>query len=314
MSETVPEKYSVEEWNHIRKRFFNSILNETEIVKLGQNVGISWPFKGSSETPAKYIELEFDELQSVPGLIGKMSRIKTLMDILRETLAFDDPFGEMVDAVETESLEDHTFELILIKLEIPANYPADFIHFTEKTRELLRREDVNTLIECINFGQKAADKPEIGDDLKTFINCLAHYDEEGVAKRLPYRRGNRGLYFAEAIGLICEDLIKPAKLQLIQKGGASLNDEESQILSAADESTIEDSIKSALEQLAKVADWFTAEASDLKEIYTAEGSPERYFIMINEPERERIAVQLARLYYLPEGGNKSGFIGRLFGK
>ena len=57
MSEASFEKYSAEEWEHIRKRFFNSILNDTEIAKLGQNVGVSWPFKGKGETHSKFIAI-----------------------------------------------------------------------------------------------------------------------------------------------------------------------------------------------------------------------------------------------------------------
>ena len=66
MSNSSITKYSAEEWDYIRKRFYNSILNETEIAKLGQNVGISWPFKGTDETPSKYMDYDFEELQSVP--------------------------------------------------------------------------------------------------------------------------------------------------------------------------------------------------------------------------------------------------------
>ncbi len=71
MTQNTTEKYSAAVWEHLRERFLNSILNDTEIAKLGQNVGVSWPFKGSDETPAKYIRYEFEELNTVPGLIGK---------------------------------------------------------------------------------------------------------------------------------------------------------------------------------------------------------------------------------------------------
>ena len=58
MTQAMPVKYSAEEWEYFRKRFFNSMLNDTQVAALGQNVGVSWPFKGSDETPAKYIEFE----------------------------------------------------------------------------------------------------------------------------------------------------------------------------------------------------------------------------------------------------------------
>jgi len=314
MSKTPIEKYSAEEWDHIRKRFFNSILNDTEIAKLGQNVGVSWPFKGKGETASKYIEYDFEELQSVPGLVGKKSRIKSLMDILRETLAFDDPFSDMVDTVESESEEDDTFERILAKLEIPPSYPTEFVHFEAGTKELLKNEDVNTLIEIIHFGQKIARNVVVGGDLKSFLNGLAHKDEVGITKHLPYRRGIRGLHLAEAIGLIAGDLSDAAQLQLLVQADTGLTEEEDKLLAKASSLNVEASIKLAIDEVAKVSDWFTAEAADLKQVFNTGGSPERFFIMINDPRRERIALELAKLQLGIHDGKKSGFFGKLFGR
>ncbi|WPJ95219.1 hypothetical protein SH580_17495 [Coraliomargarita algicola] len=314
MSEAPIEKYSAEEWNHIRKRFFNSILNDTEIAKLGQNVGISWPFKGKGETAEKYIEYDFEELQSVPGLVGKQRRIRMLMDILRETLAFDDPFSDMVDTVETESEVDDTFERILAKLEIPPSYPCEFVHFEEGTRELLRDEGVNTLIEVIHFGQKIARNVVVGGDLKTFLNGLAHKDELGIAKHLPYRRGIRGLHLAEAIGLIAADLPEAAQLQLLSQSDTSLTDAERALLAKASQLNVEATIKAAVDRVGKVGEWFTAEASDLKQVFSTGGSPERYFIMINNPRVERMAIELAKMQLGIVDGKKTGFLGKLFGR
>lgn len=314
MSEEPLEQYSAEEWNHIRKRFFNSILNETEVAKLGQNVGISWPFKGKGETPSKYIEFDFEELQDIPGLIGKKSRINKLMDILRETLAFDDPFSDMVDTVEAESQEDDTFERILAKLEIPPSYPAEFIHFNEDTIELLKNEDINTLIEVINFGQKIAKNIVVGGDLKSFLNGLAHKDEVGIAKHIPYRRGIRGLHLAEAIGLIANDLPEAAQLKLLAQSGMSLTEEEGALVSKASSLNVDAAIKSAIEQVEAVSGWFTAEAQDLVQVFSTGGSPERYFILINDPRRERIALELAKLQLDIEDDKKSGLLGKLFGR
>lgn len=308
------KKYSADEWDHIRKRFYNSILNETEVAKLGQNVGISWPFKGADETPAKYVDYDFEELQSVPGLVGKMSRVKLLMDILRETLAFDDPFGDMVDTVENESEEDDTFNRILEKMEIPVDYPAEFLHFSKETEELLNNEEVATLMECVHFGQSIARSVVVGGDLKSFLNSLAHKDEQALAKHMPYRRGERGLHLAEAIGLICASLDTPTKLYLMQKGGVTLSEEEMQRLSSASQLDIEASVKSSLDKIGRVGEWFGTEISDLEQAFTTGGSPERFFIPINEPRNERVAVELSRMKFAPEAEKKSGFLGRIFGR
>ena len=119
MMSEMPKKYSADEWEHFRERFSESILKTTEIAELGRSVGISWPFKGSGETPEKYIRFSFEELQNVPGLIGKKKRVNDLMDVLREILAFDDPFSNMMDTVEKKNNENRVYKRVLKKLEIP---------------------------------------------------------------------------------------------------------------------------------------------------------------------------------------------------
>jgi len=308
------EKYSPEEWEHLRKRFFSSMLNDTEIAKLGQNVGISWPFKGSDETPAKYIDFSLEELAEVPGLVNKPKRIHTLMDILRETLAFDDPFSDMVDTVESESEVDDTFERILAKLKIPTNYPAEFVHFSEDTCSLLESEDLKTLVDIIHFGQKLAQNVVVGGDLKTFLNGLAHKDEVGIARHIPYRRGERGLHLAEAIGLIAGDLPESARLELLQRGGLELSEAEQALRAKAGDLATEAALKSAVEALDARCQWFSAEAADLENVFSTGGSPERYFISMNDPRLERVAVALARLRFAPPEAEKKGFFGKLFGR
>ncbi len=307
------EKYSPEEWEFMRKRFFSSILNDTEIAKLGQNVGISWPFKGKDETPNKYIEYPFEELESVPGLVGKKGRIRTLMDILRETLAFDDPFGDMVDTVEEESEVDDTFERILAKLQIPTHYPAEFVHFTADTKELIKSEDLKTLIEVVHFGQKLAQSVVVGGDLKSFLNGLAHKDEVGIRQHIPYRRGERGLHLAEALGLISNDLDEVLQLELLSQTGLGLTEAEEQTLKGASKLKVEAQLKLGLDQVAAVWKWYTAEAADLEQIFTTGGMPERFFITINEPRIERVALALSRLHLGIADKGKGGFFGKLSG-
>jgi hypothetical protein len=250
----------------------------------------------------------------VPGLVGKPKRIQTLMDILRETLAFDDPFSDMVDTVEAASEEDNTFERILAKLEIPPNYPTDFVHLEAGTKELLKDEEINTLIEIVHFGQKIARNIVVGGDLKSFLNSLAHKDEVGISKHLPYRRGIRGLHLAEAIGLIAGDLPEAVQLYLLAQLEVSLTEEEQAVLSKASDLKIQASINTAVEQVAKVSEWFVAEAADLKQVFSTGGSPERYFILINDPRCERIALELTKLQLGIDDNKKPSFLGKLFGR
>jgi hypothetical protein len=317
MTQEMPEKYSAEEWEHFRNRFFNSMLNDTQVAALGQNVGVSWPFKGSDETPAKYIEFDFEELQSVPGLIGKKTRIKKLMDILRETLAFDDPFSDMVDIFEAESEKDDAFERILAKLEIPSLYPAALIHFSAETEELLKAEGVETLIQTIQFGQNLARNVVMGGDLKSFLNGLAHTDMASIVKHLPYRRNERNLHLAEAVGLIARDLEEPVQLELLSQAGVALTDDEEAIRKRASQVALDAALKTAMLRFDALCVWFTDEAADLELICTTNGSVERYFMPIDEPRRERIAATLARAKFgitESEGRGLLGKISGLFGR
>ena len=310
------EKYTAEEWESICRRFRDSILNETEIAKLGQNASISWPFKGSDETPNKYIEYSFEELNSVPGLIGKKSRIRKLVDILRETLAFDDPFGEMADKVEAEGEDDDTFDRILEQFGIDKAYPANFVHFSVETIELLGREsNATTLIEIVHFGQTLNQASVVGSDLRAFINSLAHKDDVGIRKHIPYRRGRNGLHLAEAIGLIAEDLEEPLQNELLFQSGAELSEKESASRENALGDTSEIQLNAALSQVAQVCNWFTVECADLKEIFSSGGMPERFFLTNNAPRTERVALALARLHFgvLASGASKTGMLGRLSG-
>lgn len=308
------EKYSAEEWEHLRSRFLSSILNDTEIAVLGQNASISWPFKGSDETPAKYIEYDFEELQHVPGLIGKKKRVQTLMDILRETLAFDDPFSDMADTVEAESEQDDTFARILARYKIPANYPAEFIAFCPETRELIKAEDLKTLIEVIHFGQNLAQNVVVGGDLKSFLNGIAHEDAPSMMQYLPYRPGERGVYLAEAIGLIARSLDQDVQLELLHQSGLALTEEETAQRERASGLRLEAELKTAIARVAAVCAWFTQEASDLEQIFTTGGSPERYFIPINEPRSERVALTLTRAHFgITDKAEGRGILGKLSG-
>ena len=307
------EKYTAEEWEHLCKRFFNSILNETEIAKLGQNVGISWPFKGSDETPLKYIDYSFEELQSVPGLIGKKTRVRKLMDILRETLAFDDPFGEMVDSVEADRREDATFERSLAKLNIPADFPIALIEFEKDTHELLKNEGVEDLIQVVHFGQSLARNVVIGGDLKTFLNSLAHKDEAGIKKHLPYRNGERGLHLPEAFGLIAAHLAPALQLEILHESGVELSEAEEAQRNKASTLTKEAGLKMAKARVEAICQYFSQEATEFQELVAAGGSAERYFIPINEPRVERIAVVLAKAQFGIVDKDKRGLLGKITG-
>lgn len=313
MTERNYDLYTADEWEFLRDRFRASALNDIELVILGQNAGKKWPFKGSDETPAKYIEFDFEELHSVPGLVGKKSRVKGLMDILRETLAFDDPFGDMADKVEHDGETDVTYERVLDRFGIPHNYPAKFIAFDAEGRSMVRDEGFETLIDVVHYGQTLHYETEGADDLKAFMNSLAHREELGIARYIPYRRGASGLHLAEAIGQIASTIDVSLQIELRSQIGDVISDEEKQRLDRTSTMTLESRLKNALERIDAVADWFAEEARGLQELIEGGGSYERYFIALNDRDLERIALALARIKFGDPRLEKTGLIAKLGG-
>lgn len=314
MSDSSTEKYSPAEWEHIRQRYSDSILKETEIAILGQSAGIAWPFKGKGETPEKYIQYDFGELQSVPGLVGKKSRVRKLIDILRETLAFDDPFSDLAHSLEAESEEDFTFERILSKYSIPLDFPTRFTHFSPEVKALIEREQIRTLVELVHYGQRAAPDDAEAQDLKDFLNGLAHNDERGIANHIPFRPNVWGLHLVEAIGLIAENLPEEAQAHLLSLTDTPLDPRETAILESLDPESVESTLATAKEQVIEVKKWFAEESGELEAALQTEGGPERLFIAINIPERERLALALAKLSLGYVDKKKSGLFGRLFSR
>ncbi len=312
MSKT-SEIYNSDAWDSLRKRFAGSEMSDMELHILGQNAGKSWPFKGSDETPAKYLEFDFEELGSVPGLIGKKRRIQILMDILTETLAFDDPFADMADKVEADGEHDVTYERVMVRFEIPEAYPAKFIAFDTEGRELIKSQGCETLGEVVRF---IADLPfdSVGAaDLKTFLNLLGHKDEIGIGRYIPYRRGKPGLHLAEAVGLIAANLPENLQLELLSQTGLELKPDESAQLEAASTLTLEGQLKTALEQLDAIAEHFAEEAAALQQLIEEGGSYQRYFITINDSRTERISLALARIKFGDPTKERTGLMAKLSG-
>lgn len=304
MTSETPEKYSNEEWEHFRKRFSDSILKTTEIAELGRSVGISWPFKGSGETPERYIQFSFEELQSVPGLIGKKKRVNDLMDVLREILAFDDPFSSMMDTVEKKNDTIHIYEDILKKLEIPLNYPVSLMSFSPETKELLYSKGLKTLIEAVNFASRSSAKSETEKDLYSFINSLALINEATIRKHLPLRVGNSGLYLPEAIGLLVRDMDKSIRIELLNLAGIPLTESESSI-ETMDPQSLEPLLKVASVRFNEICSWFGEQTQELKQLCNSHESVERYFIHINDAQVERASIALCMIHFGAEDKLKS---------
>lgn len=313
----IPELYSNEDWENLRMRFSSSALNDMELAILAQNAGYSWPFKGSDETPSKYLEYDFDDLSSVPGLVGKKRRIQILMDILRETLAFDDPFGDMADKVEVDGERDETYERVMKRLQLPYDYPAEFFSSDEETRKSITDKGCKTLIDIVLFGQSLTYDSTGVDDLKTFLNSLGHKDELGIGKYIPYRRGAPGLHLAEGFGLVAARLSPALQLKLLEESDVVLNSEEAMSLESADESAFESELEAAKDRIDAICEWFESDREEMIAIVAEGGELRRYFVPINDHRIELIALSLARIKFgdsKRSKGNLFSRLGSLFGR
>lgn len=314
MSISDSDYYGEVTWDDLRRRFSKSALKDMELAKLGQNAGISWPFKGSDETPAKYLGFDFEELQSVPGLIGKKSRVKALMNIMIETLAFDDPFGEMADTIETGDIKDETVERHLKKFDISLDFPLELTRLRSETIEEFKRAGAVTLQQAIEVSEQGDPLEPLSEEFARLIRAVGNKDEDSIASFLPYRKGGQGLHLAEAIRAIAEDLAAPLKLSLMEDCGFELQESEQTEKERMTDEEKEERLQVALGELNQVNLWFSEEAKQLQEIFARGGRPERFFLALNDPARERLAIELVEHLWGSKASKKSGFFGRLFGR
>src|SRR5882757_830062 len=217
-------KFNSTEWDDIRKKFRHSIMADTSLVSLAQNLDTKeWPHKADDEKPSKYIEFSYDELLMLPEIAGHTDKADHLIGILKETLAFDDPFGDMVAEVEKTSAKDNPILKTLSRLNIPATYPLALANFSEGTRVVCASEGVKTIGEFANLGQQMSTRVVLGGDFRNALNALTHGDEEGIGLFLPFRKGFTGLHLPEALGLVSAGLSRPEQLGLAKAYGAKLS-------------------------------------------------------------------------------------------
>src|ERR1700709_399677 len=182
-------KFNSTEWDEIRKKFRHSIMADTSLVSLAQNLDTKeWPHEGEEEKPSKYIDFTYDELLMLPEIAGRADRADHLMGILKETLAFDDPFGDMVAQVEESSAKENPILKTLSRLGIPEDFPLSLANLSEGTRLVCSSEGVTTVGGFANLGQQMSTRVVLGGDFRNALNALTHGDEEGIGQFLPFRK------------------------------------------------------------------------------------------------------------------------------
>ncbi len=188
------------EWDHVRAAFSTSIMVDTALSSLAQNLdGLEWPFTGKDEKPSTYLDFTYAELVEEFKARGRPTAVALLAQILRETLDFDQPFGEMVRQTEAFAQRDNPLLQSLARLGIAESFPLELTTLDASARDLCRLEEVTTIGEFALFAQKLSQGIIVGGDLRRLLNALAHVDERALAELLPFRTGSTGLHFAEAL-------------------------------------------------------------------------------------------------------------------
>lgn len=189
------------EWDELRGAFASSIMIDTALSSLAQNLdGVDWPIVGPAETPAAYIDLTFPELTRSVAARGQPQAAALLVQILRETLSFDQPFGEMVKQSQAAADRENPLLRSLQRLGIPENFPLELTVLDETSRHLCRLEQAWTIGEFALLAQRLSQSVIVGGDLKRLLNALVETDEQTLAQLLPFRVGVKGLHLAEALG------------------------------------------------------------------------------------------------------------------
>jgi len=275
-------KSTAKDWDAVRSAFSTSIMVDTSLNVLAQNLdGPAWPIKNKEDTPSKYIDLGFEEVIELLQLKGlSADKIDQLIEILRETLAFDTPFGDMIEQAQAASERDNPILKNLARLGIPENFPVALTSLEPGTLEFCKLEGLSTLGEFAVFAQSMSQNVIVGGDFRKLLNALSHVDEEALASSVPFRRGQKGLHLAEAMAHAARASDGPARAEL-------------------------------------ATTWFESEIAAVERDLKAGGSLERYFVVLGNRELEKRAAELLRPYLRvaqPAPKKKSGWFSWLWRK
>ncbi len=311
--------YTTADWEEIRKKFHHSIMADTSLSSLAQNLEIKdWPVRGEEEKPSKYFDFTWDELLMLPEIAGKAERVEHLCTILKETLAFDDPFGDMVAQVEATAAKEIPVLKTLSRLGIPEDFPLALANLSAGTRAVCASEGIRTVGEFATLAQHMAQRVVIGGDFRSLLNALTHGDEESLGQFLPFRRGSLGLHLAEALGLAAAMLPRADQLAFGRACGARLSPADAagvRVLSSDAEAKLRATVQSGI---TAALEWFKTDKAALVASLGSGGTLEHYLAVINDPAREAIAARLT-VGVLPEPAKpaaapKKNFLARLFGR
>jgi hypothetical protein len=318
---TPTENYAAKDWDKVRMDFHTSIMVDTSLSSLAQNLdGADWPLKGGDETPAKYIDLTFDELRVLPGLNNHPERIDQLIGILGETLAFDNPFGEMVAQSAAAEAEENPLLKNLTRLGIPSDFPIEASLVSADVKAFCQLERIVTLADFANFAQNMPPQVVVGGDFRTLLNALAHVNESVLATILPFRVGSKGLHLPEALGQLVDALPQDECLALAKQRGLELTGPEDEVAAGVDDDRLAQIEEAVQQRVGQMLEFFREEVRMLPATIIEHGSLERYLVVLGNSRKEALVrgflepvLEQQGEAAAPVAPRKKGFFGMLFG-
>jgi hypothetical protein len=183
--------------------------------------------------------------------------------------------------------------------------------------------------EFAGFAQTVAQRIVIGGDFRSLLNALVHGDEEGIGQHLPFRRGAQGLHLAEGVGLALASLTRPELLALAKNLGVKLTAADAAAAKVTTKDEFQKIEAAARSRVEAMTAWFKDDCVALAKLLREGGSLERYFIVLNDPAREGLAIKFIQPALkgvlpakaagsapagVPAPVKKRGFFSRLFGR
>jgi hypothetical protein len=321
MTTTTPIRFTAHDWDEVRAAFATSIMVDTALTSLAQNLeGPDWPLAGSDQTPAKYIDLSFAEMRELLAMQGQPPKTADfLISVLKETLAFDDPFGEMVTQSEISAVRDNPLLKNLTRLGIPSDFPVALTALSPETLTFCRLENITTLGGFAMTAQTMAQSVIVGGDFRGLLNALSHVDEKGIARYLPFRPGEKGLHFIEGVAHAVRAQPSPVRAGLAKRLAYALSEAERELASSVTPQQLTYARTTLAQRANSLRAYFVDEAVELEELIAAGGEAPRLVAMIGDPLLEVIVVEVLKQGNAPRGADKpelkagTTFLGRLLG-
>ncbi len=320
-TETTGRLYGKKDWDEVRLGM-TPTMSEVQLKALAEESGLpAWPIRGKGEIPAKYIDYTWEELNELLGLAEYPDRIDLLINILKETIAFEDPFGDMVATVDAAAEREDTLGKAFRKLQIDPDFPLRLSGLSLETIAFCKAEDIETLQQFAEFSQSMAQNVVVGGDFKGLLNALTNLDEKNISRYLPFRPGAKGFHLPESIGMVLNQLADNEKFTLLKRYGAKLGPSEAALANLTKEQAVQ--LENVLMQkVSEQCEYFSTQLPSLEEKLRSGGTLERIFMVLDDPARETIAARAMSQYLkMRQGGatadepvKKKGLFGRLFGR